>query len=977
MASLGFVQAGVVDSYRPAPRKGKPNECRMNFVAVPETSERWGGGPSTLVGYTRGTTGPHQQKTHSTMLGQPTRGIRRAALAIVAIACCAVSTTADVNYNEQIAPIFAEHCVRCHGTKTRKGDLDLSSLAGLQAGSESGEVLSAAAPEESRLLEVLREGEMPPEDEGGPLSEQHIELIRQWIVQVASKHSESQTTLNQHDVLPILLGKCAECHGGQLQEGKLDVRSRTTLLRGGESGPAIQPGNPSASRFLQRIAKGEMPPKNKLAKYSVKPVSASELRLLQRWVADGAKWIDVELGGPNGKPDPLVSEEDRQHWAFQTPAKPPVPSLSEELAVQCRNSVDRFIGRKLQEQGLVFSPPADPTTLVRRLSFDLLGLPPTPELAQEFGTNAHPAAFDRLVDQMLASPAYGERWGQYWLDLAGYADSEGVQHADPIRPHAYRYRDYVIQSFNNDKPYGRFLLEQIAGDELADYEQAEVIDEEIYNNLVATGFLRMTSDGTFSGITGFLPNRLDVIDDQIRVLSSAVMGVTIRCARCHSHKFDPLPQRDYYRMVAIFKGAMDEFNWLRPLDNPSAGKSRYLTHVTSVERDAWQQLEDELNAQIGELQAKKKTHAKDEEELKKLDEQIKQLEARRRPEPKIRALWDSGDPSPTYLLQRGEFNRPSGVVGPGVPSMLTSGRNAFEPKPPWPNAKKTGNRLALAKWLADPSHPLTARVIVNRVWKHHFGRGLHEPLDDFGKAAGTPTHPALLDWLAVRFVEEEMSLKWLHRQIVTSATYRQSSTVTQRLLQADPDNLLLSRMPLRRLEAEVLRDTLIAVAGNLDRTQFGPATAVETRNDGLVTSKPQDGAYRRSIYVQKRRTQRLTILDNFDRPRMSPNCVDRTVSNVAPQALHLMNNRMVHDLSNQFAERIESEVGDDVKKQVDRLYELAIGRKASRDERNALLQSLSRLKKAWEESKSNEAEPSPLANLCHAVMNSASFLYID
>jgi hypothetical protein len=620
---------------------------------------------------------------------------------------------------------------------------------------------------------------------------------------------------------------------------------------------------------------------------------------------------------------------------------------------------------------------------MRRLSFDLLGLPPTPEQTNQFRSDTHPAAFDRLVAQLLASPAYGERWGQYWLDLAGYADSEGVQHADPIRPHAYRYRDYVIQSCNDDKPYDRFLLEQIAGDELADYERADVIDQETYDNLVATGFLRMTSDGTFAGITGFLPNRLDVIDDQIRVLSSAVMGVTIRCARCHSHKFDPLPQRDYYRLAAIFKGAMDEFNWLRPLDNPSAGKSRYLTQVTSAERNAWQQLENELKAQIDDLQERKKsleattneeTDGANAEVLESLDEQVKQLEGRRRPEPKIRALWDNGDPSPTYLLSRGDYRRPSRVVGPGVPSMLTSGRTAFEPKPPWPNAQKTGNRLALATWLVDPSHPLTARVIVNRVWKHHFGRGLQEPLDDFGNAAGTPTHPELLDWLAVRFVEQQMSLKWLHRQIVTSATYRQSSTVTQQHLTADPDNRLLSRMPLRRLEAEVLRDTLIAVAGQLDRTQFGPATPIESRRDGLVTSKPP---YRRSIYVQKRRTKRLTILDTFDRPRMSPNCVDRAVSNVAPQALHLMNNRMVRDLGGQLAARIASEVGGDVEKQVDRLFELAIGRKPSQEQRAALRQAYWRFAAAWQENKSPEADPSPLANLCHAVMNSAGFLYVD
>lgn len=792
---------------------------------------------------------------------------------------------------------------------------------------------------------------------------------------------------NQHDAFPILLLHCAECHGRQVQEGKLDIRTPDSLLTGGKSGPAMIPGKSGESLLVRKIRDGEMPPREKLASHSVKPVEPQELQILERWIDAGAPVANAQPDVASSEMDPLVTDADRRHWAFQPPQRVEPPEIpTEPLEGLLPNPIDAFIGKRLRSQGLKLSPEADPYTLIRRAYLDLVGLPPEPEDVMRFVLENGPMTYGRLIDRLLASSGYGERWGQFWLDLAGYADSEGVQHSDPVRPHAYRYRDYVIRAFNEDKPYDRFLLEQIAGDELADYENAEEITPELCDNLVATGFLRMSADGTFSGITGFAPNRLDVVDDQIRILSSSVMGLSIRCARCHSHKFDPIPQRDYYRLAAVFKGAMDEYDWLRPLKS-SVGNPRYLPFVTSSERRAWETADNEFVRQIEPLtkqrdELKNKDKNLDtgtEEALKRMEDQIRQIEAQRSPEPLIRALWDRGKPSPTYVLRRGDFRQPALLVGPGVPSVLTDGKTPFAPEPPWPGAKKTGNRLAFAKWLVRSDHPMTARVMVNRLWKHHFGRGLVEPLDDFGKAGGQPTHPELLDWLANEFVRSGWSIKHMHRLMMDSRTYRQSSIATPDGLRIDPENRLLARMPLRRMEAEVIRDSFLAISGRLRREAFGTADGVTVRDDGLVTSTEIHSGWRRSIYVQKRRTQRLTILDDFDRPRMNPNCVDRPVSNVAPQALHLMNNEWIHRLSEAFAARIIRGGGDVVSRQIENLYLLALSRPPDSGELAGTLMAMGELDELWLESgiAPHEASRKALGNVCHAMMNSAAFLYID
>ena len=408
---------------------------------------------------------------------------------------------------------------------------------------------------------------------------------------------------------------------------------------------------------------------------------------------------------------------------------------------------------------------------------------------------------------------------------------------------------------------------------------------------------------------------------------------------------------------------------------------RTLTYVTTAERTAWQQREQAITERLAPL--KKKSEAeKDEEAKKQLEKQIQEIEATRQSEPRIRALWSRGEPSPTYILKRGDYLTPGREVGPGVPAVL-SGNQPFEVQPPRPDARTTGRRLALARWITQADHPLTARVLVNRIWEHHFGRAIVTTPGNFGRAGAPPSHPQLLDWLAVELVRQDWSIKAMHRLIVTSRTYRQTSRVTDELLAADPENELLSRMRLRRMEAEVVRDSLLLVAGQLDETPFGPPDDVDVRDDGLVTSQRGQRGWRRSVYVLHRRTKMPTILENFDSPQMGPNCVQRDVSIVAPQALHLLNNAMIYELAGEFARRIIREVGNDPHDQVTRIHKAALGRDPTSEERELAVETLAVLTAKWLETleenpaADDEAARRALTNYCHAVMNSAAFVYVD
>jgi mono/diheme cytochrome c family protein len=854
------------------------------------------------------------------------------------------------SFRDNIQPFFQAKCVRCHGDKVRKAALDLRTAAGILKGGESGVAVVPGKPDKSLLYEKVREGLMPP-GKKERLSAAEVETIRRWIeagARVGLGETTTETLVSQHDVGPILLRHCTVCHGPHRQEGGLDLRTRAAMLRGGKSGPAFVVGKPAESLLIKRIAAGQMPPRDRLVEASVKPIEPAETEVFSRWIAAGAPEVPIQPDVASTTPDPLVTDKDRDYWAFQPPRRVSVPGASSHVS----NPIDAFILQKLEEKGLTLGPKADRLTLIRRASLDVTGLPPEPAEVQYFLADPAPDAYERLIDRLLASPRYGERWGRYWLDLGGYADSEGKREQDLPRPHAWRYRDYVIRSFNADKPYDRFLLEQIAGDELADYEHAPEITQELYDNLVATGFLRMAPDPTWANITGYVPDRLDVIADEIDVLGSAVMGLTMKCARCHGHKFDPIPQRDYYRLTDVFKGAFDENDWLKPEIKPGIGPvsqdvlgGRHLPYVTTAERKEWE--------------AKKAQAKKPNEKL---------------PEPRVQALWDRGAPTPTYIYRRGDPQSLGSLVGPGVPSALTDGKTPFAVTPPWPGAKKTGRRLAFAKWLTQPDHPLTARVLVNYLWKHHFGNGIVKSVGNFGKAGTPPTHPELLDWLAREFVRQGWSQKALHRLMLTGATYQQGSAVTAERARLDQDNSLCSRMPLVRLDAEALYDSLLLVCGRLDEARFGPADAVQARPDGLVTPSGTDRGWRRLIYVQQTRKQVLTHRENFDFPQMNPNCVERRDSTVAPQALHLMNNGMILRLAEHFAQRVRQEVGTEPVRQIERAYWIALSRPPRAEEKEIGMNALRELSGKFA---GDIAGHKALTTYCHALMNSAAFLYVD
>jgi mono/diheme cytochrome c family protein len=953
-----------------------------------------------------------------------------------------------------VLPLFQDKCLRCHGEKTRKAELDLRSLAGALKGGESGPAVLPGKPEKSVLYEKVLNGTMPP-GKKGRLSESELAAVRRWIEAlppaspaVAAKATEAAPTLTQHDVIPILLRACTTCHGLHRKEGGLDLRSRAAMLRGGKSGPAIVPGKPENSLLIRKVRAGQMPPPDRLVEVSVKQLGPPEAETLARWIAAGAPEIAAEPDVATTTPDPLVTDKDRSFRSFQPPQPVALPAVKNTVRV--RNPMDAFVLQQLESKGLSLAPEADRLTLLRRACFDLTGLPPEPAEVLAFAADPDPDAYEKLIDRLLASPRYGERWGRRWLDLAGYADSEGKREQDLPRPNAWRYRDYVIRSLNSDKGYDRFVLEQIAGDELADYEHAPEITAAMFDNLVATGFLRMAPDGTWANITGYVPDRLEVVADEIDVLGSAVMGLTLKCARCHSHKFDPIPQRDYYRLMDIFKGAYDEYDWLKPDVRPGLGplsqdvlKGRLLPGVSAEQRrvrnehnaairkeiaairsaldrkadalaarlldDRLAHLPEVLRADLRtmlatapdkrdavqrylaskfegqlriDLPTLKAADAAFKADSEKDEARVKLLEARLLPEsePLIQALWDRGEPSPTYLYRRGDPLSPGRLVGPGVPSVLTDGKTPFVATPPWPGAKKTGRRLAFARWLTRPDHPLTARVAVNYLWKGHFGTGIVKTPGNFGKAGTPPTHPDLLDWLAREFVRQGWSLKAMHRLVMTSSTYRQSSAASPERAKLDPDNALYSGMPLARLDAEALYDALLLVAGKLDETRGGPADAVETRPDGLVTPTESPRGWRRAVYVRQTRKQLPTHLENFDYPQMNPNCIDRRSSTVAPQALHLMNNGMVHHLAEHFANRVSREAGADPGKRVERVYLIALSRPPSEDEKRIGLAALRKLTDEWSrQAKADDATPSlqALATYCHAIVNTAAFLYVD
>ncbi|MFO0892514.1 MAG: DUF1553 domain-containing protein [Isosphaeraceae bacterium] len=770
---------------------------------------------------------------------------------------------------------------------------------------------------------------------------------------------EAEPARSDPQVRRILDARCVTCHGAGKQEGGLDLRRDPAVIKGGDSGPAVIPGKPDESLLVQRIEAGEMPPGKKGR------LDAAERAAIRRWVQDHGLTSATPDGSPEpdaNHPESAISEHDRQFWAFQTPRRPEVPRVRDPASA--RTPIDAFLLERLEARGLTFSPEAPREVLLRRLCFDLLGLPPTLEQQEAYLRDDRPDAYDRLVDRLLASPAYGERWGRHWLDLAGYAESDGGLAADRVRPQAWRYRDYVIQALNRDLPYDRFLTEQIAGDELSDWRGAPSLTDGMVRQLTATGFLRTASDPTYPGYTE--PNEIhQVLSDTMQIVGSTFLGITLQCARCHAHKFDPISQRDYYAFQSLFLPALDPARWQpseargiplatdgelallrtenqkvarrvkaiearltalteihrrRRIDELVAGQPialepaiRAAISLPPAKRNAEQQaLAQRLGPKAGEaldeaaLAAHDPIYKKGSEALKAA---IASENAQRRPAPLLlRGLTElPGELPQGRILKRGDYTKPGVPVEPAVPAVLAKPGYRLAPAA---SGRSSGRRLALARWLTAPEHPLTARVQVNRMWAQHFGRGLVSTTANFGRSGALPSHPELLDWLATEFIRSGWSMKAMHRLMVTSAAYRQSSRADERKQAADPGNALLGSWRPRRLEGEVLRDSILAVSGRLNPAPFGPPVPVSAREDGSVETADDAQANRRTVYLTVRRSQQLTLLDLFDTPRMEINCPERAVSTVPLQALALLHGPFAERSAAALADRIRGAAED-------------------------------------------------------------------
>ncbi|MEO5953422.1 MAG: DUF1549 domain-containing protein, partial [Chloroflexia bacterium] len=676
-----------------------------------------------------------------------------------------------VRFEADVYPILEAKCLGCHNAKTRQGSLSLEKRDDLLTGGKTGAAIVPGKAVDSLLLAMVVSGKMPMG--GKPLPPEEAATIRNWIDSGALKLGEDVLTrpvLAKDVIAPILGAKCFVCHGRREQQGGLDLRTRASILKGGRSGPAMIAGDPDQSLLVQRIAKQQMPPPHLQEQFSVRGVDSGELEKLTQWIKQGAIAGQEKAVPVDPANDPMIKEKDRQFWSFQPPIRPAVPATTTSI----HTPIDAFILQRLAAKNLKLNPEAAPLTLMRRAYFDLIGLPPSPAQIQSYLAESGPNRYERLIDTLLASPRYGERWARYWLDAVGYADSEGGVSTDAIRPNTWRYRDYVIRSLNSDKPYSQFLQEQLAGDEMFDWKAAKTFTPDQVEKMEAVAFFRLAPDATYSTEQNFLPERFDAIAAEIEILGSSVMGLSLGCARCHDHKYDPIPQRDYYRVSAVFQTALDPYDWLIPsiecIGVGSKCEEKNVRFLADPDPKVVSETEAHnlpIRQQIADLEAKIEVAAKPYRDSGKKDASIddllkesetfkkevadvrktlQQTKAKLRPTPGFRALFDmGGDPTPVRILLRGDVTNPGPLVEPGPLSVLSKGLPAYQPLKPNFQSGTSGRRLAFAKWLTHPKHPLTARVMINRIWQQHFGTGIVKSSGNFGKMGAPPTHPELLD----------------------------------------------------------------------------------------------------------------------------------------------------------------------------------------------------------------------------------------
>jgi mono/diheme cytochrome c family protein len=954
-------------------------------------------------------------------------------------------------------------------------------------------------------------------------------------------HGDEKSPTYETDIRPIFKAHCFQCHGetGE-KEGGLDLRLRRFIVKGGESGAAITPGKIGDSLLLERIRSGEMPPDDD------KRLSAKNIDRIAAWIAAGAP---TEHPEPENVGDgPIFTRAERSYWAFQPVKRPAVPEVQDRSRIL--TPIDAFIVAELErraaaspkdptaKQAYQLAPAANDRKLLRRASFDLLGLPPTPAAIAKFDADTSPDAWGKLIDGLLDSPHYGERWGRHWLDVVGYADSEGYSEEDRVRPDAYRYRDYVIRAFNADKPFDQFIQEQLAGDEMVPQPHKNLSADAV-EKLTATGFLRMAPDGTASGGIDQPVARNQVIADTMQIIGSSLLGLTVNCAQCHDHRYDPIPQADYYRMRAIFGPAFDWKNWKTPpsrrislytdadrklakrieIDAAKVDKDRlqkaevYITRtleeellllpeeirklmrtayrtaakdrtaaqesllkeyptvakisvgslylydrrreerarkldvdrkvkekqfVAETARRELEKIASESRAQVetalktpakgrtpeqvallgkypgvsvtlatlakfnpdaaAELERDKQAAAelrasKAADDLKRFSDKAAKIRATKPVEGFVRALAETAGKVPsTFLFHRGDHEQPKEQLQPADLSILNPGQipenDAALPT--------TGRRLAWAKQLTNGRHPLVARVIVNRVWLGHFGSGLVDSPGDFGFLGERPTHPQLLDWLADEFVRSGWKVKHIHRLIMSSAVYRQSAAGHAASTVADPDNRLYTRFPIQRLEAEVIRDAVLAVSGKLNLKLYGKPVPVMEDEVGQIIlgienldgerkpTKPiplNGEEFRRGLYVQVRRSRTLSIFEAFDAPNMSPNCERRNSSNVATQSLMLMNSDFAVEYSQHFAHRLIDTAGPKTADQIKLAWKLAFSTKPAATDIAAGEQFVN-LQRTTIREQSPQADDATIqrramATFCQALLSSNRFLYVD
>lgn len=768
-------------------------------------------------------------------------------------------------------------------------------------------------------------------------------------------------------IKPMLDSKCAMCHEGNKSKAGFDLISNELLMKGGNSGPAIVPGDAENSLLYQMIVGTKEP----AMPYKMKKLSDEEIGYVREWIDSGAKLpqkeSDIDLLAASLK---QVSDSDRQFWSYQPLRVPKVPAADDARWNQ--SPIDQLVYAKMKENGFSPSERADKQTLIRRVYYDMTGLPPTPDEVKAFLADDSPDAYEKVVDQLLASPHYGERWGRHWLDVARYADSGGYEF-DFERPNAYHYRDFVIQALNQDMPYDQFIRWQLAGDEYAPGNPMA---------LAATGFC---TNGPTIGNQDAEINRYNELDDMLSTAVSTTLGLTIACARCHDHKYDAISQMDYYRMLSIFSSSKREKSVVAPKEEiqsyrekkkvfdqernrlrdeleqayrPAKDRVRELQiaalALSAEEQWLLDQPEDKENKTQQELREryKRATRVSDGDaqdflsdfqklKIKQIRNELREWEKDEPHNPTIALTLTDKQPEPeaSYFLRRGNPDLKAGEVEPGFLQVLVPENRSYNH---WTvkkeEAKTTLRRSTLAEWILDAENGaghLSARVMVNRIWNYHFGAGIVTTPNDFGLQGERPSHPLLLDWLANDFIQNGWQIKRMHKQILMSETYCQSTTFHAQNHEIDPANQYLWHRRPKRLEGEVIRDSILQVSGKLNKEMFGRGIYPWMHPDAIATGStkkwPTDAVdnydtWRRSVYVNIRRSVLMPMFQVYDMPDTTASCAKRMVTTIAPQALFLLNNKFSRDQSEYFAQRVMKNVDMTIEERIRQAYWISLSR---------------------------------------------------